>query len=99
MKSILNRPRRIRKSGIWTCLALSMILAMTIAGPAQAANVHGRGGAGGRDWRQHQGHAHRDWNGRGYGGPGVIYAPPVVYYPPPAYESPGFNLIVPLNIR
>jgi len=52
------------------------------------------------DWRGHEVHA-RDWHrGHPHYDPHVVYAPPVVYSPPPpVMESPGINLVIPLNFR
>ena len=95
--------RRLQEAATGLALGIVLIAATAAAAPVHPDDQHNRGhavharyGAGDRDWRAHEGNAHRYWNGS-YWEPGVIYAPPVVYEPP--YESPGINLIVPLNIR
>ena len=52
-----------------------------------------------RGWEAHEVHARRDWH-RPHPHPYAVYSPPVVYAPPPPVEeSPGINLILPLNFR
>ncbi|MDR3425532.1 MAG: hypothetical protein P4M13_10760 [Alphaproteobacteria bacterium] len=83
-------------------LVLGSVIATAFAVSSYAADRRGRGWeqhrpvAVDRDWREHEGRAHRYWRRPE---PGVIYAPPVVYEPPPEYESPGINFIIPLHIR
>ncbi|QWF69411.1 hypothetical protein KEF85_08435 [Methylomonas paludis] len=89
-----------------TCMLLLGGLSISSAW-AEHGNDHGRGGGG----EHHEDHDHGNWRGGGYGygnhygygqGYGYGYAQPV-YVPPPVYavpiQSPGINLIVPLNFR
>jgi hypothetical protein len=90
--TITIKPNRARIGKTGACLALGILMAVSTIGFAHAAD---------RDWQRHEVAAHRDWHDHWHGhpGPGVVYAPPVVYAAPPPVESPGLNLILPINIR
>jgi hypothetical protein len=108
MRIPLDQPGELRLRKIVAGLTLGAVLVTVAVAPAyaddrqdrgregNAQRNHGRSAGGDRDWREHEGSAHRYW---GHPEPRVIYAPPVVYSPPPEYEAPGFNLILPLRIH
>jgi hypothetical protein len=94
-------------------LALGLILTGPMAstafaapdrgGPNHGGPYHGRPGdergrGYDRDWRAHETHARGYWR-RPSHDPHVIYAPPMVYAPPPMEQSPGLNLVFPLNFH
>jgi hypothetical protein len=107
----LSRYLSCAKSITGKRLAVCAILAVfsVLSMPAAFAD-HGHGQGGREGGREHEG-GHGD-HGRGHGGYrggygygggyGYNYAQPV-YVPPPVYvvpqQSPGINLIVPLNLR
>lgn len=94
MKIISNQIHPSRLQTVTASLMLGVLIA--VASHPAAADPR----QGDRDWRGHEARAHRYWHGPHYvPEPGVVYAPPVVYEPPPPVESPGLNLIIPLNIR
>ncbi len=90
--------------------AIAALLAVPAAGPALADGWHHDRGWGGGGWRDHH-EWRRDHEWRGYGyQPGYYAPPPVVmappqaaYVPPPVVVAPpvapGFNLVLPINIR
>jgi len=114
MTIIVSRTRRPRIRNTLKIAAYGLIVSMAALVSAHAEDQrhaghvdsgqknrysHNRHGAGDRDWNDHAGRAHSYWHRPNFRPePGVVYAPPVVYYPP-QYEEPGFNLVVPLNIR
>jgi hypothetical protein len=96
-KIISTRRRSFRLiAPVLGALACAAILGAA-ATPASAREVdHGR------DWRGHERHEvrHDAWRWQrpafyGYA-PGYYPAP---VYAPPVYGAPGFNLVIPLNIR
>jgi hypothetical protein len=106
VKPPLSRQPLLRRMAFKTGLILGLTL-MTLAAPAFAAgpprHVVGHGPVGhrvDRDWNRHEVIARNHWHGpHAIAEPGIVYAPPVVYAPPPPVESPGLNLVIPLNFH
>jgi len=108
MKTLIPQPNSAKLT-VGKLLAVCAIIAglsVFSMSSAFADHDHGqggrRGGEGHEGWRGDHDRGHGGYRGGyGYGG-GYGYAQPV-YVPPPVYvvpqQSPGINLVVPLNLR
>jgi hypothetical protein len=95
-------------------LLLSVMVTMPVVTAAQAQGWEGHGRGEHEGWREHEGRDHewreheewreREWREHYYAAPPVYYAAPRYqgnyYAPPPVVPMPpGFNMVIPLNIR
>lgn len=82
MSSIASKPRRS------AAVAAGMIFAAAVA----IGSIPGSASAEQRG-RDHRDNHHRDWNGRYYAAPPVVYGTPY-YYAPPLFYGPGLNIYI-----
>ena len=111
MKSLMQQSISVKPIASKYLAVCAILAALSVWSMPAAFADHDHGQGGGREGgRGHEGgHGDHDRGHGGYrggygygGGYGYNYAQPV-YVPPPVYvvpqQSPGINLIVPLNLR